>query len=166
MKYDEYVQEKTEITKSWLQQTLLRSSKSVAALADAMGFRSESSLYKAANPMESHRFHLENLPILIHETGDFAILDQIEALFGRVAFVMPQAQGGLREIVEAQAKAIKEFSDYLSKVAEAVQDGQVSAAEMADIEVECAEAMSQLSVLMETVRLMQRRSGPLQAFGS
>lgn len=166
MKYAEYVQEKTEITKSWLQQTLLRSSKSVAALAEAMGFRSESSLYKAANPMEGHRFHLENLPILIHETGDFSLLDQIEALFGRVAFTMPQVRGDLRAVVEAQGKAIKEFSEYISEVAKAVEDGNITAAEMAAIEQECAEAMAQLSVLLETVRIMQRQGSPLQVVGS
>ncbi len=86
MEYDEFIQDKTDVTKFWLQQVLLNSRKSVAIIAEAMGFKSESSLYKATNPSENHRLHLENLPILIHETGDFSILDEIEALLGRVAW--------------------------------------------------------------------------------
>lgn len=164
MKIEDFIREKTEITKSWLQQTLLRSSKSVAALAEAMGFRSDSSLYKAANPMENHRLHLENLPVLIHETGDFAILDEIEAMFGRAAFRLPTADLGLPEINEETRRAIKEFSDYLGEVAGAVQDAKVTRLELEAIERECSQAMAQLAGLLEAVRqLYKNRGKPLKA---
>ena len=156
MNYEEYVQEKTEVVKLWLQQTLLRSHKSVAELAEAMGFKSDSSLYKAANPMENHRLHLENLPILIKETGDFAILNEIEALFGRVAFAMPRARADLKKVVDEQCRAIKEFSEYLAEVAKASADGHISIAEFADIEKECGQAIAQLAALLEAVRLMKQ----------
>jgi len=120
-----------------------------------MAFKSDSSLYKAASPMENHKIHLENLPILIHETGDFAILNEMEALFGRVAFAMPQPRADLNKVVDEQCRAIKEFSEYLSEVAQAVADGHVSLAELAAVEKECSETMAQLAALLETVRSMQ-----------
>lgn len=151
MDYNEFIQDKTDIIKLWLQQTLLNSRKSVASIAEAMGFKSESSLYKSTNPSENHRLHLENLPVLIHETGDFAILDEIEALLGRVSFVIPTAQA-VPEIHAETGKAIKEFGELIQEVAQAVLDGRIDRIEKERLEKEGHEAIRQIAHLLETVR--------------
>lgn len=151
MNYAEYVPEKTEIVKSWLQQTLLRSHKSVAELADTMGFKSDSSLYKAANPMEGHKLHLENLPILIHETGDFSILDEIETMFGRVAFRIPTVET-FPEIHAETGKAIREFGEFIQETAQAVIDGRIDRIENERIEREGHEAIRQIARVLEAVK--------------
>lgn len=155
MKVEEFIQEKVELTKSWLQKTLLKSKISVAALADSMGFRSDSSLYKAANPNEiNHRLHLDNLPILIHETGDFFILDQIESLFNRVAFQLPKVSPDLACINRESATTIKEFGELMLEVARAVEDNRITRDELERVEKEGQEAIRQIAGLLEAVRQM------------
>ena len=152
MKIEDFVLEKTEITKSWLQQTLLRSKISVAALAETMGFRSDSSLYKAANPNEpNHRIHLDNLPLLINETGDFFILDQIEALFNRVAFAIPQEIPNLAEVCQEFGKLVKEFGDVPETYGQAIKDGRLDSSEKAQLKKEILELMRQAGAFLKAV---------------
>ncbi len=67
-------------------------------LAHCMGITG-SRLYQQLDPNKpGDRFYLDNLEIFITETGDFGVLDDIEARLGRVAFAEPQALASVNEI--------------------------------------------------------------------
>ena len=76
MNIRDFVQNRAPVTKSWVQKTLLKSPVSISAIAEAMGM-SDSYLYKMANPNEDKHLRLQDLPILIHETDDITILQEL-----------------------------------------------------------------------------------------
>ena len=96
MHFRDYVQNRTTITKGWVQKTLLKSPVSVAAIAESMGL-SDSYLYKMSNPNEDRHLRLQDLPILIHETGDITILQDLAALFGMALVPVNSNLDGLVE---------------------------------------------------------------------
>lgn len=154
MDYEDFVLDKTRKVKEWLNETAQKSK--IEWLARQMDISGARLYQQLSLTNERDKFHLENLPILIKETGDFSILDGIEAMFGRVALVLPRPRADLKAVVEEQVKAIQEFGEYLSEVAAIVADGVVTANEVAAVEKECAEAMAQMASLLETVRSMKR----------
>lgn len=102
VEYEKFIQDRQTAVKAWLQKTIIQGNVSVTHLAEIMGL-SESAIYKAASTNEpQNNFHLHNLPVLIQETGDFTILDEIEAMFGRVAIAVT---GDPKELV-ANLKAL------------------------------------------------------------
>jgi len=81
----EFLREPEQNASGWIQTAILKSGTSVIRLANQMN-RKQDILYKWANPQDLERnFPLCYLPLLIRETGDLSILDELNAMFGRVA---------------------------------------------------------------------------------
>lgn len=153
MDYEDYVLDKSRVVKNWINHTVEKSK--VEWLARQMGISAPRLYQQKSLTNFRDLFHLENLPILIHETGDFSVLDQIERLLGRVAFAIPQTRADFKTVVDEQVKAIKEFSEYVSEVAAVVADGMVTEEEFAAVQKEFSEAMGQMAALLETVRQLR-----------
>ena len=106
MNIRDFVQNRAPVTKSWVQKTLLKSPISISAIAEAMGM-SDSYLYKMANPNEDKHLRLQDLPILIHETGDITILQELAAMFGLALVPVNGNLDGLIEVVREMLAALE-----------------------------------------------------------
>ncbi|MFA4904449.1 MAG: phage regulatory CII family protein [Desulfobaccales bacterium] len=94
MSYQHFVPQRKVLVKQWLRKALESGKVSTEFIAHQCGI-SDSLLSRQLNPEDPERyFHLHNLPIMVHETGDFTPLDQVEAVLGRVGFFMPPGQTG------------------------------------------------------------------------
>jgi len=102
----DYVQNRTPITKGWVQKTLLRSPVSISAIAEAMGM-SDSYLYKMANSNEDKHLRLQDLPILIHETGDITILQELASMFGLALVPVNGNPEGLVKVLQEMLAALE-----------------------------------------------------------
>ena len=73
----------------------------------------------------------EKLPELCTRFGDYQLLDVLEQQAGRVAYLLPHAEG-LTSMEDAQAvqKLIKEVGEALQALAETLQDGIVTQEEL------------------------------------
>jgi len=152
VEFKDFIQDRRVIVKRWIQDALLGARKSVAEIAEAMGFRNESSLYKSANPFdENHHLHLHNLPVLIFETQNLKPLDQLEALFDRVAFAIPREVPDLAEVCQEFGRMVREFGDVAREYGKAMEDGRLSRDERAKLRKEVLELMRQAGVFLKAV---------------
>jgi hypothetical protein len=69
-------------------------------------------------------------------TGNYAILDTLEAACGRVAFRAPEVTEPSVDLLREVAEAAREFGDLASTVAAAIGDRRVTAEELARIDEE------------------------------
>lgn len=104
-KFVEFQRDPEKAASGWIQTAILKSGASIPRLATLMN-RKQDILYKWANPGDSERnFPLCYLPTLIQETADLTILDDLNAMFGRISL---PANGNAIETLEALVKALKE----------------------------------------------------------
>ena len=77
------------------------------------------------------KFPAELLPKLCLELGDFELLDILERHAGRVAFRVPSVQAGTGiSDLKATQKLVKEVGEALEVLAETLEDGVVTEAEL------------------------------------
>lgn len=117
MDYQDYVPQRRTLAKQWIRETIAKSGLKQSYLAHQMGM-SEGRLSQLLDLESDHPgLHLCNLPILLKETGCLAVLNQIEALFGRLSFVVPvNGETDARQLV---AKLLQD----VGKLAVIAQDG-------------------------------------------
>lgn len=103
-KIAEFMKNPEGIASGWIQTAILKSGASIPRLATLMG-RKQDILYKWANPGDMERnFPLCYLPMLIQETADLTILDELNAMFGRISI---PANGNVLETLKALVKALE-----------------------------------------------------------
>ena len=129
--------------------------KSVPQIADDLGI-SASYLYRAALPCEGEtatgcRFPLDLLIPLVRSTGDYQVLDYLEAAVGRVAIVLPSGAAGTRELAGQVCKAVREFGDVAREAGNAIADGAVTKREAAAVEREGLQLVREVCALIEAV---------------
>jgi hypothetical protein len=104
MVFDEFKKDPKTYVSQWIQTTLARSPGSIPRLARAIG-KSQDLIYSYADQEDlSNNLHLYNLPILFDETADLTILDELNAMFGRISI---PANGNLLETLKALVRAIE-----------------------------------------------------------
>jgi hypothetical protein len=62
----------------------------------------------------------------MRKTGDLRALDQIERLFGRVAFTIPRVDCGPGPLFALEAAAIKKFGEQMEAISSAMKDDDVT----------------------------------------
>jgi hypothetical protein len=95
MDYQQFVPQRKTLVKLWLRKSLDTGRTATEYIAHQCGI-SHSLLCRQINPKEVDRHcHLHNLPLLVHETGDFTPLDEIELTLGRLAFFLPLGESSI-----------------------------------------------------------------------
>ena len=85
----------------------------IKALAPEVG-KAESTLRNELTQQEGYKLGLITTLLIMQKTGDLAALDRIEALFNRVAFVLPRSEpGNLAPLVKQVAGLSKEFGEHM-----------------------------------------------------
>lgn len=101
----DFMRDPEQAASGWVQSAILKSGASIPRLATLMN-RKQDILYKWANPHDAERnFPLCYLPTLIQETADLTILDELNAMFGRLSV---PANGDTLETLKALVKALEE----------------------------------------------------------
>lgn len=98
----------------------------IAELADAMGV-AYSTLQRQLNEYDTYLFPVTQLIGLVKFTGNFAIMDHLEARLGRVAISLPEK--GRPIDGAAYASFVKESGEALSAMSEAMVDGRITSEE-------------------------------------
>lgn len=148
--------------KSILHETIHRHpTKGVAEIAEEIEI-SESYLYRAALPDKDDvsnpdlatgcRFPLKKLARLIQVTGDYRVLDHIEAQVGRVAFNVPDKAPG-QELVHRQlSKSITEFGELIQAVGDSIQDGTITRPERERCKKEGYDLIQAVALLLHMLK--------------
>lgn len=142
--------------KTHLHGTIHRHAKPVPQIADDLGI-SASYLYRAALPCEGEtatgcRFPLDLLIPLVRSTGDYQVLDYLEAAVGRVAIALPHGAAGTRELAGQVCRTISEFGDVARAAGSAIADGRVTKREAESVERESLEVVREIMALVEAVK--------------
>lgn len=148
----------TTLPDTWkesLYRSLHRSTLPLKAIADHLGL-SRSMLDKVADETTTDNLSSRHLPALAAATSDLTWLDYLEAKAGRHAYRLPAATALIS--VETIA-TLKEFSEFLSSVADAVADGSVSPEDSLRIEREGLEAIASIQSVMAAARAQAQRGG-------
>jgi hypothetical protein len=90
--------------------------------------RTESYVTDVADPTRNATLKAYEIPAFIRATGDFQILDALEAQVGRVAFVLPSGEAS-DELHARVAATVKEFGEMLQTSGQALADGRLTSAE-------------------------------------
>lgn len=96
----------------------------VAEIADRIGVK-YSSLQRILNPHDPYDLGVCKLVSFIDATQDFSLLDHIEARLGRVA-VKINGKGKEKMDAVGLCRFVKETSEALHTVSEALEDGKVT----------------------------------------
>jgi hypothetical protein len=138
-------------------QTIHRNKKPLKLIAEEIGM-SESYLTRSALPDldESDtgsgcNFPLKKLTRLIQSTGDFCILDHIEAILGRVAVVLPRSNPGAKDVCKLAMKSVKEFGDLMASIEKSLSDDHLSEVEITMIKREAYEATQAIVNLLKHI---------------
>lgn len=92
--------------------------------------KAESTLRGELNQQPGHKLGLVTALHILERTKDFRALDRIEALFGRVAFPMPEARSGeAAPVVRLVAKLTQEFGGHMEALGAALDDGRITGEE-------------------------------------
>jgi len=137
--------------KSAAHDTIFRSSLPAKALADIVGV-SYSALTKFADESVDEQIPMRRFIALIRVADNLAALDYLEALAGRVAFKVPTGSH-----TTATGEAIREFGEWLAAHGAALEDGVISAEELAAIDQQAREAIAAIAAALEQAKARTAR---------
>ena len=140
--------------KSVAHDTIFRSSLPAKALADIIGV-SYSALTKFADESVDEQIPMRRFVALIRVADNLAALDYLEHLAGRVAFKVPTGSH-----LAATGEAVREFGEWLGVHAAALEDGTLTAEELARIETQGHEAIAAIAAAIEQTRVRVARPAP------
>lgn len=101
----------------------------IKALAPELN-KGESTLRNELTEQPGCKLGLTTSLLIMQKTNDLRALDLIEAMFNRVAFVIPPARtGDMRTVVEMLAKISKEFGEHMTEAGKTMEDGTITEAE-------------------------------------
>jgi hypothetical protein len=125
------------------------------AVADDLGV-SRQMLSACCDETSDTNLSSKHLTALARATSNLSWLDYLEAIAGRQAFMLPTANALCSVMTVA---ALKEFSEFLTTVADSVADGSVSPEDAARIEREGLDAISAIQTVIATARRQAPPSG-------
>ncbi|MFH1618445.1 MAG: phage regulatory CII family protein [bacterium] len=82
-------------------------------------------LYNELAEINTYKLGLRTALQIMKITGDLEALDRIEAIFNRVAFVLPRPGDGL-PMMEMVSRMSKEFGESVAVLAEGMRDGKLT----------------------------------------
>jgi hypothetical protein len=145
---------KPESWKAAMHQSVYRSELPAKAIAESLGI-SEPTLSRACSdsPDASH-LSSRHLPNLARLTSDHAWLDYLEALAGRVAFRVPDADTCSTRIA---AEAMRAFAALLDAKSKALDDDTVTSEELQDITLLGHEVMRKVQAMVTRASALAAR---------
>lgn len=121
-------------------------------LAERLGI-SYQMLMNAANPdLPEFKFQARLIIPVTMMTGDFRVLDYLEASCGRVAYQLPEIPKGMDEIHSLVSASVKEFGDVLTEAGKALADGRIDLWEAKRLEKEIIDQVRVVMALLEAVK--------------
>lgn len=140
----------SEHPRTWkdaLHHSLFRSQRPLKELADLCGVSRQ--LLQAAADEDQPHAHLccRHLPALAKLCSNLAWLDFLEHCAGRVAFRLPQGHEA-----KSFGVALRELGEWAQAHGEALEDGIVTADELAHVEKEAADAVAALMATVAQLR--------------
>ena len=103
MKYSEFKADPKRHSSLWVSKTFFKTPGAAKPFARAIG-KSRDLIHAYGDPDDQNHLHLYNLPILIDETNDITILEEIAGMFG---YKLVKVNGNVPETLRAIAKAIE-----------------------------------------------------------
>jgi hypothetical protein len=144
--------------KDKLYNTIHKNKKPLKAIAEEIDV-SENYLTRAAlpDPEEAEtgsgcRFPLKKLIPLILATGDFQVLDFIEASLGRVAIPVRPSKASCRDLYKLALKATKEFGEMIVEAERGLKHEQRTMTERQRIHKEGYDAVQAILTFLEAVK--------------
>lgn len=119
----------------------------IKALAAEMYDKAESTLRNELTRQPGSKLGLITAIDIMRRTGDFSALDDIEAMFDRVAIKIEKPEGSKKEWLLHMAKIARESSHVVSNLAESMADGFLSANERKLCAKETYDAITALAAL-------------------
>jgi len=115
---------------------------------------SKTVLYNQANlNMPSHVPSIKTLRAAMMITKNYSCLDVMERENGRAAFKLPDfSKGGDSALLEVWGRMAKEYGDIGGKLSAALESGDISHAEAAELEKEALEMISVISEFVARVK--------------
>jgi hypothetical protein len=156
------LEERRNLLKRLLAQTVPRGA--VKEIAYAAGL-SDYTLYKCRDEAcDTHNLIRPELLHILHLTQNYALLDFMEGLFGRVAARRPPAAPGPLDLSRETAGSMAHFAELLQGIADSLDKSSpggeaITAAELAALERTCTRLLSRLATLMQTLRQACRTGG-------
>lgn len=132
--------------KAALHDTVFRSTLPAKALADIVGV-SYSALAQFADDAAEAHIPSRRLVTLVTAADNLAVLDYLEHLAGRVAYRLPTGSH-----LTATGEAVREFGEWLTAHAAALEDGTISLDEFATVEREAHEAIAAIAAAIEQAK--------------
>jgi hypothetical protein len=109
---------------------------------------------------ETHQLQARLIVPITVATGNFALLDFMERMVGRVAVRLPDVDVADVDLFAMSARLVKEVGDTLDAVRAAVADGRITAEEVDRIDCEVHQMHQAAAALEAVVRcLAERRDG-------
>ena len=115
---------------------------------DKRGDKAESTLRGELNRQPGHKLGLITAILIMQKTGDLQALDRIEAMFNRVAFVLPPSIPNSLTVMELLGRMSKEFGEHMKVMAKSIKDGTVTPKE-------AKKCLKELKDVMEALLMMQ-----------
>jgi len=103
-------------------------------LAEEVGM-SYSMLCNAANPdLPEFKFAARHIIPITRATGDYRLIDYLEASVGRVAFSLPELSGELVNLQKLISETVQLFGKALGDIGDALRDNKIDQVEIKRIE--------------------------------
>lgn len=142
-----------------LYKTIHKNEKPLKAIAEEIGV-SENYLTRSALPDADEsdtgsgcRFPLNKLIALIKATGDYAVLDYIERVLGRVAIaVLSKRQKPILDVCRSTVKATAVFGEFVGEISKSIDDGNLTESECDRIQDEGYHAIQAILTLMNACK--------------
>ncbi len=127
---------------------------STEQIADLVGC-SYATLMSELSGQPGHKLGAERMLALMKSTGSSAPIQFMARELGGVFVEMPQGVNGNHELTRSLLESIREFGEFASEVGKSLEDGTITAEELARINAEGQEALSAILRVMRLSREQQ-----------
>ena len=121
--------------------------------------KSETTLSHEVRGTGTAKFGLVDAVKLTQMTGNLAILNEFAASCQCVIFPMPAIEGGMGAF-PGLAEAAREFAEFVTSVADAVADGNVTANELARVDRELSQLFARSQAVRATLAAIHEAGKP------
>lgn len=118
-----------------------------------------STLRNELNPnlQDQYKLGLQAAILIMKKTGDLAALDHIEGLFGRVAFLLPEADpGNIHPLMTVVSRMTKEFGETLASFSQAMEDGKITKKEAKAVAQEVSDLVHECMLLKSSLEKISK----------
>lgn len=127
-------------------------------IADLLG-KPYATIMSELSRQPGHKFGADLVLPLMQKSGSDRGLDFLAREMGGVFVRLPEVRPGLGDAVKHSIKAMREFSQLMQSVSEALADGRVSRQEREEVRRECYESIQANLVLLQFVEAQMEPEG-------